>query len=113
MPYVPPNLNPIVDFFYRPIDLAINLLLAIGPKLLPREYFRVIQKQAPERNEVAIGRTLITPRCAHELIQFNQPQPRSFDRDAAFSSNLATMLAETRDLGASIEPSVTRSDRIV
>src|SRR6266567_5049998 len=107
---MPADLTFVIDPLHRSVDIPINLLLAIGPELLPRKYLRVVQQQSPERHKIAIARTLILPRSKHKLIQLDEALPSSLDCDSAFFSLLPAMLAKAGDLRATVEPAVTRAD---
>src|SRR3989442_12401524 len=110
---MPAEHNLVIDPLPRSIDFPIDLLLAISPELLPGEDLRIVQQQPPERDEIAIARTLILPRSKHKLIQLDEALPSSLDCDSAFFSLLPAMLAKAGDLRTAIEPAVTRADCIV
>src|SRR6266404_569320 len=110
---MPAHLNLVIDPLHCSIDFAIDLLLAISPELLPGEYLRIVQQQPPERDEIAIARTLILRRRKHKLIQLDEALPCSLYCDSALSSLLPAMLTKASDLRATVEPAVTRADCIV
>src|SRR5262245_18827869 len=109
MPDVPTDLNLIVDAFGR----AVDFILAVGPSFLPGKDFRIVKQQAPERDEVTIARSLVSPRGAHKLIQLDQALTRPFDRDATLAPPGATVFAEAGERRAAIESTVARADRVV
>src|SRR5215510_15722207 len=107
MPNVPADLNLIIYRLHRSVYLAVNFLLAFRPEFFPCEYLRVIQNQSPERYEIPITWSLISPSRAHKLIKLDEALQCAIDINALLPSSDAAMFAKTRDLSTTIESAVT------
>src|SRR5262249_9463841 len=113
VPDVPADLNAVVDAFGGPVNLAINLILAVCPEFLPGQNFGVVQQQAPEGDEVAVARSGAGVGGAREFIQLDQALPRPFHTDAALAPFSSAVLAKTGERRAPIESAVAGADGVV
>src|SRR5581483_3072211 len=81
----------------RLVNVAVDRMLRIGPEFFPGEQLGVVEQQAPECDEAAVGRTRSVAQRAHILVQRGVARLRAGDVDAAFARGPLVMLAEAGD----------------
>src|ERR1017187_2130698 len=82
-------------------------MITVGPEFFPAENFRIVEQQAPERDEVSIHRPLILRSGAEQLGEQAVSGLRTIGGDAALACFGAAVLTEAGDSRAG--PSTTDS----
>src|SRR5579864_6222061 len=83
------------------------------PQVFPRQYFRITQQQAPQRDVVPIHRALAPAPRAHKVLELQKSFLRALERNPALAPLALAELAKACDApGIARRAAMTRPDGI-
>src|SRR5215510_487348 len=96
----------------EPIHGAISGLEPVIPQALPSEQLRILEKEAPERDNSAIGRSLATSHSRGPALEREIAFPSALGIDSLFAGRDQTILAKTSD-GAAVSSPLLSAERVI
>src|SRR5215813_292545 len=104
VPDMPANSLRWGDAAREPMHGAIGGFEPVIPQALPGEQLRILEKEAPESDQSAIGRSLATPHSRGPTLEREIAFPSALGIDSFFPGSGETMLAKTSDCAAVNSP---------
>src|SRR5439155_19078244 len=101
------------DTLRQPIQVPVGVAEPLVPQSLPREQLWILDQQAPERHECAVGGSLPGAQRRGPALQRLIAVPRALDVDPFLARGSETVGAEAGDHAARARAAVARAEGVV
>src|SRR5213079_799754 len=101
------------DTLREPIQVPVGVAEPLVPQSLPREQLRILDQQAPERHERAVGGSLPRAQRRGPALQCQRAVPRALDVDPFLTRGSETVGAAEGDKAARARAAVARARAVV
>src|SRR5437016_9768774 len=95
------------------MQIPVGVAEPLVPQSLPREQLRILDQQAPERHERAVGGSLPRAQRRGPALECQIAVPRALDVDSLLARGSETVGAEAGDHAARARAAVARGQGVI